>query len=243
MRARSTALWPAVMATMLCTALIQPAQSASPVDTPDVIGTTQAAPQRQTAEQGLFDLSNRLMALPNPGTRIFAVDDYQKLRNAKIGTGFEVNLVDPQALLAGKSLSASAHPSNEWRFVVMVNDQPIGLMTVAWVHGRWKAVSAGGSELAKEVSLVLSQYTRQNPSTRLRFIRSQQGVADFIEATSVAGNLPPQYVPLLSARIMLTHSANTAAAIEAPSALAESQIAPDLRASIQRGLSTPSLAH
>ena len=243
MRARSATLWSAVMVTMLCTAVSQPVMSVPADDAPDIINTGQGKPQRQVAERGLFDLSNRLMAVSNPGTHIFAVDDYQELRNARIGAGFEVNLVDPQALLSGKSISASTHPSGEWRFVVMVGNQAVGLVTVAWLHGHWKMVSAGGGELAKEISHIVSQHSQQDPSERLRFIRSQQGVADFIEVAPPSHNLPSRYVPLLSARIMLARSTDAATLAASPSALAESQIAPDLRASIQRGLSTPSLAH
>ncbi|GLQ86821.1 hypothetical protein [Dyella flagellata] len=242
MRAFGIALWPAMMATLLCTTFIQPVMSA-PINNEalDAIDAAQGTAQRQAAERGLFELSNRLTALPKSGTPIFAVSDYQELRRARIGVGFEVNLIDPQALLSGNSIGASTYPSNEWRFMVMVDNQPVGLVTVAPLNGRWKMVSAGASEMAQELSHIVSQYTQHEPAARLRFLRSQQGVADFVEVTPSGKDAPSQYVPLLSARIMLKQSAMTAGSVVP--ALAESQVAARLRASIRHGLSAPSLAH
>ncbi|RUL76105.1 hypothetical protein [Dyella choica] len=242
MRARSFALWPAMMATMLCTTLTQPVMSApAGNDALDAMNAAQGTAQRHAAERGLFDLGNRLMALPNPATPIFAVSDYRELRRARIGVGFEVNLIDPQALLSGNSIGASTYPSNEWRFVVTVDNQAVGLVTVAPLHGQWKMVSAGASEMAQEISHIVSQYSRQDPAARLRFLRSQQSVADLVEVTSAGKNPAPRYVPLLSARIMLKQS-DVATDTVAP-ALAEPEVTDELRASIQRGLGAHSFTH
>jgi hypothetical protein len=232
-----TTAYAALMATLLCATWVQPVLAAAPLDSPGAISTVQGTPQRQAAERGLSELSNRLMALPSPGTHIFAVQDYQQLRNARIGQGFEVYLIDPQALLSGQSIRASAYASHEWRFVVTVENRPVGLITVAPVHGQWKMVSAGASEIAAEIAQVTAHYGSQ---AQLRFLRSQQGVADLIEVSAAGSDRAPRYVPLLSARVMLKQASM---AQPASAALEEAQLVPDLRAGIQRGLQTPSLAH
>lgn len=231
------------MATASCAAHAQSAVPESVADAHHAFNMFEPTPQRLAAERGLFDLSNRLIALSHAGTRIFAVDDYQQLRHANIGAGFEVNLIDPHALLSGQSIDASAYPTGEWRFVVMVDNRPVGLITVASLHGEWNVVAAGASELASEISRTVSQYSQQDPSAHLHFMRSQQGVADFIEVASPHRNAPPQYVPLLSARIMLARSAATSRSVTPSPALSEAEIAPALRDSIRRGMTAIPIVH
>jgi hypothetical protein len=255
---KRSALWAIMASGALGMTMLSPARAA-PASTESVaqINTSKETPQRQAAERGLFELSNRLTNMPGHSPSIFALDDYQALRRARIGMGFAVNLVNPQALLSGKSISESASPTSEWRFVVTVDDKPVGLITVAPMDGRWTMVSAGASGLAGELSRAASQF-QQDPKARLRFIRSQQGVTDLLEVAS--GKAPPRYVPLLSARMMLSGAATSpqpvASARLAPSdqtnataplaPLSESDLAPALRESIKRGLiqnSLPSIAH
>ncbi|SDG49449.1 hypothetical protein [Paraburkholderia phenazinium] len=203
----------------------------------DTISIAQGTAQRQAAEEGLTTLANRLTATANQGrtVRIMDVEDYNELRNATIGYGFQVNLIDPRAILAGSSIASSTYPGGEWRFVVMLGNRPVGLITVAKMRDHWQMVSAGASGLAQEVSRVVSRYANQVPPPQLRFIRSPQGVADFVEiASPAAGQSVPQYVPLSSARAMLGEQ--TLDANQVPTAIPESQILPDLRTSIRRGL-------
>ncbi|HEV3105110.1 MAG TPA: hypothetical protein VGZ01_05420 [Trinickia sp.] len=182
-----------------------------------------------------------------------AVDDYHALRDAFIGSGFEVNLIDPDALLAGKGIEASTHGSGAWRFVVMLGNKPVGLITVARLQGQWQMVEAGASEMAREVMDVVSRYARVAPSARLRFIRSSQGMADFIEVIQPAEAdraIPPLYVPLFSTQAALddggavdANGANTAGTSAPAPALAEAEFASDLRASVRRGMRDPRFVH
>lgn len=213
------------------------------------IATAEGTPQRQAAEDGLRTLTTRLISTadtPN-ANRIMAVDDYRALRDASIGSGFEVNLIDPNALLAGKSIDASTYRSGVWRFVVMLDNKPVGLITVARMQGQWKMVEAGASELAQEIMAVVTAYASRFPLAQLRFIRSRQGMADLIEViptTSADQTGTPLYIPLLSARVSLNHGTDPshAASLSAP-ALDEAQIASALRASVRRGMRDPRFLH
>ncbi|RKP50749.1 hypothetical protein [Trinickia fusca] len=250
---QSRAVWLPVLAMLIAFPAI--GQSGTPASsnptttaTAGAIALVAGTPQRRAAEEGLAVLTTRL-SLPQhaaQATRIFAVDDSRLLRDAVIGYGFEVELVDPNALLAGNSIDASTRESGQWRFVVMLANRPIGLVTVASTHGQWKMVEAGGNELAQEVMTVVGRYRSTSPPARLRFVRSQQGVADFIEVTPSSptdrtlSTVTPQYVPLLSARMMLGNSpADTATShtlSASPVALSETDVAPALRESVRRGM-------
>jgi hypothetical protein len=239
MKSCCTKPWHAVMAAMLY-AVVSPTPAAPIGAASGAIASAQGTPQRQAAENGLADLSDRLMTeRPEQPASIFAVDDNRALRGARIGVGFQVNLIDPQALLSGKSIDASTYPANEWRFMVMVDDKPVGLVTVTPMQGRWQMVSAGASGLAKEISDVVAQQSRRDPLARFRFIRSLQGVADLIEVKAADGRLPPRYVPLASARLMSSRSGTAIGTVASASPLDEAQLLPDLRAGIRRGMSIP----
>ncbi len=218
------------------------ARPVAAVDTglaPGLIAVMQGSPQRQAAEAGLVALTNRLIAAGDhaDAPRIMAVDHYEQLRRATLGYGFQINLLEPKALLAGASIAASMHPGDEWRFVVLIDARPVGLISVANMQGRWQMVMAGASEMAREIASVPSRYTNQNAALQMRFLRSEQGVMDLIQITApaVAGASPAvQYVPLLSARNALMHyAADVAPAAEAAATLSEAQILPTLRDSVQ----------
>lgn len=208
-----------------------------------------ASPQWQAALAGLKALVARLPAsMPrNQSNRIFTVDDYRQLSNATIGDGFEMYLVDPHALLSGKRLNQSLYGSGEWRFVVMLDGKGVGLITVAFMNGKWTMVEAGARELAGELGTVSARYAQHAPAAQLRFVRSQQAVADFVEvsprapdasATSVP---PPIYVPLASARTMLARLQTNAAAPGAT--LSDAELGAVLRQSVQRGMRDPRFGH
>ncbi|HTH76750.1 MAG TPA: hypothetical protein VL635_20370 [Trinickia sp.] len=221
----------------------QPTRAAS---TPSALSPAMDTPQRQAAVAGLASLAVRLPAVapPSRAHRIFDVDDYRTLRDATIGDGFETFLVDPHALVSGKRLRQALYGSGEWRFVVMANGRGVGLITVARMNGKWSMVEAGASELANEIESVAGRYARQSPSAQLRFVRSPQAVADFIEVSAANAAMPasePVYVPLASARALLARARTQATAPE--STLSETALGDVLRPSIERGLSDPEFAH
>lgn len=204
-----------------------------------------ATAQRRAAQAGLAMLIAR-WATSRSGVganRIFDIGDRRSLKSATIGDGFETYFVDPRMLLSGKPLSQSLYGSGEWRFVVMANGKGIGLVTVARMHDTWTMVEAGASGLAGEIADVAARYMLQSPGVRLRFIRSPQAVADFIEV-AVPSRHPtnaPLYIPLESARVALAPF--DAGPIEQASVLSETQLTAALRPRVQRGIRDPRIGH
>jgi hypothetical protein len=208
--------------------------------------------QRQAAEIGLAKLIERWSAPASirSARRIFNIADEQELQRATIGDGFEMYLVDPTILLSGKRLDQSVYGSGEWRFVIMANGKGIGLVTVALMQGKWTVVEFGASELAGEIASVAKRYAQQAPGARLRFLRSPQAVADFIEVLSPsvapASGAPvspvsPVYVPLASARA--TFASHEANAVAPASALTDAELDDRLRQRVGRGMRDPRFGH
>jgi len=225
----------------------QQALSAQPDSAAAFSGTlsaTQASPQRQAALEGLGTLAAHLPMPSSAGAqhRIFNVEDSRALRDATIGSGFEMYLVDPRALLAGKRVGQSVYGSGEWRFIVMAHGKGVGLITVARMSGKWTMVEAGASELADELTSVSARYAQRVPAVQLRFVRCQQAVADFIEVSTpaaAASATAPVYVPLASARAMLGHVDRAAM----DSTLSDPELSNTLRQSMRRGLGDPRFGH
>lgn len=210
------------------------------------LSATQGWPQRQAALEGLRALAEHL---PGPASssqadRIFNIDDHRMLRQATLGEGFEMYLVDPRALLSGKRLDRSLYGSGEWRFVVIADGKSVGLVTVARTNGKWTMVEAGASELAGEVAAVAARYAQHAPDARLRFVRSRQAVADFIEVSppATAASAPsPVYVPLGRAGATFAHLHPDAAA--PASTLSDTELGDALRQRVRRGMNDPRFGH
>lgn len=218
--------------------------ASSPVDFTLALGT----PQRDAAERSLAALAEHAMDNDDSRSlsRIFSMDSPGAVRDAAIGYGFEIYLIDAASLLAGNSIDKSLRRTGVWRFLVLIGDRPVGLATVARVRGQWKTVQMGGAGLAADISRAVSDYLRDPSAPRLRFIRSEQGLADFIE---VVAHGEPAYLPLLSAQELAFSSRPDLAAGASPvaatkrEALSEHRIIDALRASIRRGMSDPRFSH
>ncbi|MBU6489259.1 MAG: hypothetical protein KGQ57_15780 [Burkholderiales bacterium] len=225
------------------------AASATTGAMPGYLAPMRASPQRQAAIAGLATLVARLPTATQPTreNRIFDVDDYRALRDATIGNGFEMYLVDADALMAGKSVEQSLYGSGEWRFIVMQGGRGVGLVTVAQMNGQWKMVQAGASQLADELVAVADRYARLSPRPTLRFIRCQPAVTDVIEVlaqgtTPSSSTTRPFYVPLAGARSTPATSATTAAPLSSPP-LSQAELGDALRHRLQRGLRDPRFMH
>jgi len=212
------------------------------------------SPQREAAESALSALVDHGIrsgdrSLPR---RIFSLGSPSAMRDASIGYGFEVYLVDPASLLAGNDIDKSLRRTGIWRFIVVLDDRAIGLMTVARVHGQWKAVQVAGAGLAQDISNAVADYVRDPSAPQLRFVRSEQGLADFIQITARGtgtSSAEPAYVPLLSAQEFASPSrfnsptGASAAVASKREALSERRIIDALRASIERGMSDLRFSH
>ena len=250
-RGTHTILAPALALFMSCSASAQNFPViVGPASAPSTITAARGTPQRRAAEQALRNLAHRLRANANEAgvKRVMAVDNYSELTDATLGDAFEINLVDPAALLAGKPIDECIRGTGQWRFLVFTHSKPVGIVTIARIGGDWKMVEAGASELAGEIAAVEAQYSAGTPRPQLRFIRSLQAVADFIEVTlpPVAGEpVQRRYVLLMSARAALNGErggADTASAASAP-ALSELEFAERLSARVRRGMQDPRFLH
>lgn len=227
-----------------------PAQPDSAAVLEGTLSEAQASPQRQAALTGLRNLASHLstQSSAGAGNRIFNVDNYRALREATIGSGFEVYLADPSALQSGKRLDESLYGSGEWRFVVMANGKSVGLITVARMDGKWSMVQAGASELAEEIQSISTRYAQRLPQAKLRFVRCQQAVADFIEVSTqqaAASATAPVYIPLVSARAMLERGHADAAnpVVTTESVLSDAELSDRLRQSTRHAVGDPRFGH
>ncbi|WP_426212234.1 hypothetical protein [Massilia sp. TWP1-3-3] len=115
-----------------------------------------AAAQRDLAQFVAHQLARRGAA---PGDFPLAVTDMQALKDARIAYGFSVYTIDPSDLLAGRNtMRGMARQVNEWRFVVTLNQQAIGLATVEKNNGRYETVAYGAAVLAKDLDAAAGRF-------------------------------------------------------------------------------------
>jgi hypothetical protein len=160
----------------------------------------------------------------------FDVRDAGDMRNGSIGYGFQVFDADPTSLVGGASLDRSAHPTGIWRFAVILDGRPIGLMTMAQGASGWEAVSMGGAGLAKEVDAVVYAQASK-AAAQLRYVRVPQATADFIEIGSADS---ARFVPLQAARESLRIAAGSKGGDDA--SLSDDQLQAQLRDAVSRNL-------
>lgn len=128
--------------------------------------------------------------------------DFPGLNGASLQLGFQVHTISPSALMSCSDLGTVIVPTGLWRFVVVSGGQPLGLLTVAQVEGRWQAVSMGGAGLATEMGRVMKTWSREN-GYQFRFVRVYQAMTDLVEISRVNDSRKAGYVPLTSARASL----------------------------------------
>ena len=127
------------------------------------------------------------------------VADVQDLKEARIAYGFPVYTIDPNELIAGRrEMKAMAKPTGTWRFVITLNDQPIGLATVEQVNGKWETVAYGATVMAKDLDAAMGAYANAEHSN-VRVLRIYQAQSDLLEVRS-AQDGSARYAPLHSAR-------------------------------------------
>lgn len=199
-----------------------------------VRGVNQKVSLREVAEAGLNELLAQFRADIDrrtlPEAFPFSVNDLSELDNAKIGFGYQVHTVNPKQLLSSKlPLEKLAIPTGIWNFLVMVDDQAVGLVEVEKLNGKWQMIGAGGAELAKDVQAMADTHA---PAKDFRFIRIYQAVSDVMEVKNDEGG--SQFVPLVAARKTLGKAkmAVRGSQLEDGASMAES-----LRAAVAAGMS------
>lgn len=142
------------------------------------------------------DLSKDIAVGTLPDGFPFDVNDLSELKTAELGLGFEVHSAHPQTLLAGgRPFNQMLMGTGLWNFVVMANKQPVALLEMEKVNGKWQVNGAGGSKLAQDIYASTQNHAGKNA---FRFVRIYQATADFLEVQDMEGK--PNYTPLLAAR-------------------------------------------
>ena len=154
---------------------------------------------RKVAENGLRGMvSSMAQGLPAngrlPADFPIAVGSYAELRQVTLGIGFEVNTIDPAALLYARrdaDLSRVTRGTGVWNFVVLSKGQPVALLEVGQQDGRWQVLGAGATRLARDVHAAAQGHARNGD---FRFVRVYQATADLMEVRGADNR--SQYVPL-----------------------------------------------
>lgn len=184
---------------------------------------------RRIAETGLrsliADIAKDLPAGTLPDGFPFDVNDFSELKNATLGLAYEVHTAHPQTILAGgRPLEQMLMGTGIWNFVVMVDGNPVALLELEKVHGKWTVNGAGGAKLAQDVHVASQNHSGRNA---FRFVRIYQATADFLEVKDIEGKA--RYAPLLAARQSLRMMAPSAEATLAASA----DVLPSIQQAVQ----------
>ncbi|WP_139178479.1 hypothetical protein [Lysobacter sp. yr284] len=233
-----TALWAPAVALGLCAAAALPAAAQNVGAGKLALRDQSSLGLRAAAEQGLrkmmLEMSNgRAAAARLPDGFPIAAATYGDLRSVSLGAGFEVNTVDPAALMyanAAADLSRIARGTDTWKFVILSAGKPVGLLDMDRVDGRWQAVGAGASALAAD--LVAAAPATGDGS--FRFVRIYQATSDLIEVRGAGER--SRFVPMASARRSLALSAAAKNATGAEQALDSEDLLPALQAAVRGNL-------
>ena len=208
-----------------CLSLSSPNLFAQPAQ----LDSASSAARRDFSQFVQFQVQNHAGSAPQG----FPLDvaDVQDLKDARIAYGFPVYTIDPADLLAGRrELKAMAKPTGIWRFVVTLNEQPIGLATVEQVNGKWETVAYGATVLARDLDAAMSAYGNADRSN-VRVLRIYQAQSDFLEVSS-AQNGAARFAPLHSARQSLLLQRKTTG----DGLLEASELLEPLRAAVKKNL-------
>jgi hypothetical protein len=163
----------------------------------------------------------------------FDVQDLRTLKDARIGYGFPVYTVDPDQLLNGRGkLKSMARHANQWRFVVLLGERPIGLATVERQQGGFETVAYGAAVLSKDLDALANAHGNADRSN-LRLLRLYQARSDLLEVETAGG---ARYAPLFSARASLPLQRADAFGRPTAALAEEAELLPALRAAVKRNL-------
>jgi hypothetical protein len=194
-----------------------------------------AAAKRDFAQFVQYQVQNHAGSAPQGFP--LEVADVQDLKNARIAYGFPVYTIDPADLISGRSeMKNMAKPTGIWRFVVTLNQQPIGLATVEQVDGKWETVAYGATVLAKDLDASMTAYANKDRSN-VRVLRIYQAQSDFLEVGS-AQDGAVRYAPLHSARQSLLMQRPDGATDGGKALLEASDLLEPLRAAIKQNMNS-----
>ncbi|HWW73196.1 MAG TPA: hypothetical protein VN089_24895 [Duganella sp.] len=193
------------------------------------------AAQRDFAQFVQYQVRNHAGSAPQGFP--LEVADVQDLKDARIAYGFPVYTIDPADLISGRSeMKTMAKPTGVWRFVITLNQQPIGLATVEQVNGKWETVAYGATVLAKDLDASMAAYANKDRSN-VRVLRIYQAQSDFLEVSS-AQDGAVRFAPLHSARQSLLMQRPDGAADSGKALLDASDLLEPLRAAVKKNLNS-----
>jgi hypothetical protein len=195
-----------------------------------------AAARRDLAQFVQHNLQTRQAG--QPAEFPLDINDIQDLKDAKIGYGFQVYTIDPKDIVAGRGgLSSMAKPTGVWRFIITVQDKPVGLATVERNGAAWETVAYGAAVLSKDVDALMAFHGNAERSN-LRFIRVFQAQSDFLEVVS-GNDGKARFAPLQSARqsLLLQQRAQKNGKVAADDGLADpAEYLEPLRAAVKSNM-------
>lgn len=210
--------------------------AAARADTPAAGVPPQA---RAAAEIGLYSWINDFIkdGVEPDEHFVLDVETLEQLKSARLGRGVAMKTVDPGQLMAGGSLRQATHATGEWRFVVLVDDSPVGLVDVQRVAGKYAMAGLGGKTLARHIEGALAPF----PGRGASLVRSHQARADYLEL-SIDGAARASYAPLGAAQAgsiaMRSAEPRDDATAVAPHLIEEDALAATLRAALSRDTGT-----
>jgi hypothetical protein len=151
------------------------------------------------AQEGLLPL---LEAIPVADLGHFNFSDRGEVDQAELGEPFMIYTILPERILnykSGTSVESIISPTGVWLFPVVSNGEVRTLLTVDFVEGEWRAVSIGGSGVAKQWASITGDSSSAGGSN-YKFVRVYQATADFVLMSNIKGT---KMMPMESARISL----------------------------------------
>lgn len=230
---------PALGLALAGSAVAPPAAAQAPVSAGKVALRDQSnLSLRKAAEAGLRQMMTTISrgqaadAKP-PQNFPIAVGRYGDLGKVSLGIGFEVNTIDPAVLTKADrtaDLGAMTRSTDIWNFVILSNGQPVGLLELDKVQGRWQAVAAGAAKLAAEIVSIAPK----TGDGSFRFVRIYQATSDLIE---VRGNgKRSQYLPMQSAQRSLPIAGLSAKTAATAGTLSSEDLLPALQSAVRSNL-------
>lgn len=101
----------------------------------------------------------------------FGFNDSSDSELIQLGDGFKINYLNNLDATQSETLLDKIKESNNWEFTVNVNGQPVTLMIVALVDGKYEAVQFGGN--AKKYSSMIDKFSQDSSTPTLLKVYNQ----------------------------------------------------------------------
>ena len=131
----------------------------------------------------------------NSGLHQLGFMSQDEIDSADMGDGFQIYTITPDKLLNEtnpQDLHSLVVPTHQWQFMVVSGIKAYALLTIDFLDGKWKPVSIGSSDLAKELSDILKVWPASS-GYEYKLIRIYQANSNFIELSQrgkVLGIIP-----------------------------------------------------